>query len=273
MTDPTLKKIAHDLFDHQLGYGDTPRITMNEARDVLESIMGLLFPQLSKANTETKDDMEQALLKVREDVSILINKVCTKCIDEVDVFFGHLPKIAKDVKLDVEAILEGDPAAKSLSEIIVTYPGCYAIASHRIAHEFYKMDVPIIPRLFSEHSHRATGVDIHPGAKIGKSFFIDHATGVVIGETAVIGNNVKLYQGVTLGALTVSKGQRNKKRHPTLEDNVVVYANATILGGNTVVGNDTIVGGNVWLTKSVIPYSRVMYQSSDSSESGLNWTI
>ena len=273
MTDSDIKKIAEDLFNQHQNYGVAPKVTIDEARDVLEKLLGLLFPQMSQVKTNNNKDMENHLGLVREEVLTLINKVCEKCKKEVDLFLGHLPKIARAVKLDAEAIFAGDPAAKSISEIIVTYPGCYAIAAHRIAHEFYLMDVPLIPRLFSEHAHRATGVDIHPGAKIGESFFVDHATGVVIGETAVIGNNVKIYQGVTLGALSVDKAQKNKKRHPTLEDNVVVYANATILGGDTIVGNDTVIGGNVWLTKSVLPYSRVMYQHSDSSESGLNWTI
>ncbi|MCK5042210.1 MAG: serine acetyltransferase, partial [Sphingomonadales bacterium] len=138
---------------------------------------------------------------------------------------------------------------------------------------FYKMGVPLFPRLLSEYSHRVTGVDINPGATIGKSFFLDHATAVVIGETAIVGDNVKIYQGVTLGALKVNKGQKNVKRHPTIEDNVIIYANATILGGETVIGHDSIIGGNVWLTKSVQPNSRVMYRSSDYSESGLDWTI
>ena len=153
--------------------------------------------------------------------------------------------------LDVKAGNLGDPAAKSDEEIILSYPGLEAILVHRIAHFLFKCGVPLIPRIMSEHVHGKTGIDIHPGATIGESFFMDHGTGIVIGETCIIGNNVKIYQGVTLGALSVKKNLQNKKRHPTIEDNVTIYANATILGGDTVIGKNSIIGGNTWVTKSV----------------------
>jgi serine O-acetyltransferase len=167
-----------------------------------------------------------------------------------------LPKTRRLLKEDVKAAYEGDPAAKSYDEIIVSYPFIKAITVHRIAHLLYNNDVPLIPRMMNEWAHRETGIDIHPGAKIGHSFFIDHGTGVVIGETTVIGNNVKLYQGVTLGALSFPKDERGriikgKKRHPTLGDNVTVYANATILGGDTVIGKNAVIGGNTWVMSSV----------------------
>src|SRR5688500_13033388 len=158
-------------------------------------------------------------------------------------------------------MFEGDPAAKSRSEVIRTYPGFYAIAAYRIAYELHSLGIHGISRIITEHAHSKTGIDIHPGAKIGNHFCIDHGTGVVIGETAVIGNHVKIYQGVTLGALSVSKDDAEKKRHPTLEDHVVVYAGATILGGATVIGHHSIVGGNVWLTRSVPPHSKIYYQA------------
>ena len=156
---------------------------------------------------------------------------------------------------------EGDPAAKSRDEIVRTYPGFYAIAAYRIAHELHALGVKGIPRIITEHAHSRTGIDIHPGASIGSHFCIDHGTGVVIGETSVIGNNVKIYQGVTLGALSVNKEDAEKKRHPTLEDNVIVYAGATILGGDTVIGRDSIVGGNVWITSSIPANSKIYYQA------------
>jgi serine O-acetyltransferase len=174
----------------------------------------------------------------------------------MEEFFDELPSIRELVASDVVAAYDGDPAAKSFEEVILSYPGFFAILTYRIANFFYRKDVPLIPRIISEHAHSITGTDIHPGATIGRSFFIDHATGVVIGETTIIGDGVKLYQGVTLGALSFPKDERGRaikggRRHPTIEDGVVVYANATILGGDTVVGKNSIVGGNSWVVKSV----------------------
>ncbi len=176
-------------------------------------------------------------------------------------FLDALPGVYALLRTDAEAIFHGDPAAASLDEVILSYPGFFAIAVYRLAHAMQGLQVPILPRIISEYAHEKTGVDIHPGARIGRSFFIDHGTGVVIGETCVIGNGVKLYQGVTLGALVVEKASARRKRHPTLEDNVVVYSNATILGGDTVIGHDSVVGGNAWLTASVPPFSIVSHQS------------
>jgi serine O-acetyltransferase len=175
-----------------------------------------------------------------------------------------LPDIRARLHLDVKAALDGDPAAKSEAEIIVAYPGLAAISVHRIVHFLYQRDVPLLPRIMSEYIHHQTGIDIHPGATIGDSFFIDHGTGVVIGETTVTGDHVKIYQGVTLGALSVKKSLARDKRHPTIEDNVTIYAGATILGGDTVIGHDSVIGGNVWLVRSVPPFSRV-YNSAVSS--------
>jgi serine O-acetyltransferase len=192
-----------------------------------------------------------------------------------------VPELRRRAMNDVEAAFAGDPAAKSRDEVILSYPGLEAIVCHRIAHELHLMGIPLIPRMMSEHIHRVTGIDIHPGATIGESFFIDHATGVVIGETAVIGRNVKLYQGVTIGALSVAKDLADEKRHPTIEDDVTIYAGATILGGKTVIGKSSVIGGNVWITSSVPPFSviynkpadyRVKNRYADGSKAG-NWSI
>ena len=182
--------------------------------------------------------------------------------DIVRALLQGIPEIRRKVNRDVMAAFRGDPAARSQEEVILSYPGVEAILIHRIAHELWIREVAMIPRMMSEYIHGVTGIDIHPGAVIGDSFFIDHGTGVVVGETAVIGDNVKLYQGVTLGALSVQKELANKKRHPTIEDEVTIYAGATILGGRTVVGRGSIIGGNVWLTDSVPPNSRIYHNPS-----------
>ena len=183
------------------------------------------------------------------------------------VFVDALPEVRRLIDTDVDAAYEGDPAATSRMEVVMAYPGLYAITVHRLAHLLYTLKVPIIPRVMSELAHPKTGIDIHPGATIGERFFIDHGTGVVIGETCVIGRNVKLYQGVTLGALSFPKDastgmlMKGHKRHPNVEDNVVIYAGATILGGDTTIGHDSEIGGNVWLMDSIPPCSRVYNQT------------
>jgi len=184
-----------------------------------------------------------------------------------------IPRIREMLEGDVQAAYDGDPAAKSFDEIIFSYPGLRAIMVHRVAHELYLQDVPLLPRIMSEYAHAVTGIDIHPGATIGRNFFIDHGTGVVIGETTVIGDNVKIYQGVTLGALSFPKDERGNllrgiKRHPTLEDDVTVYSGATILGGDTVIGRGSTVGGNVWLTTSVPPGTKVVIKTPELSMKG-----
>jgi len=181
----------------------------------------------------------------------------------VDDFFSSLPGIREVVMEDVDAAFRGDPAAKTVEEVILAYPGLEAVVVHRIASFFWKAGLPLLPRMMSEHVHSKTGIDIHPGATIGRRFFIDHGTGVVVGETAIIGDDVKLYQGVTLGALSVQKSAGDRKRHPTIEDGVTIYSGATILGGSTVVGKGSVIGGNVWLTVSVPPYSRVLLPEGD----------
>ena len=182
-------------------------------------------------------------------------------------FIRELPKIRETLETDIQATLDGDPAARNADEVIFSYPGFFAAFVYRLAHALFTLGIPLLPRILSEYAYHRTAIDIHPGADIGKSFFIDHGAGVVIGETCVIGNRVRLYQGVTLGALSLPKGAgkklRNTKRHPTIEDDVIVYASAIILGGDTVVGARSIVGGNVWLTKSIGPDTKVMVKQPE----------
>ena len=177
-------------------------------------------------------------------------------------FTTELPLLQKELMADANTIAKNDPAASGIDEVIITYPGFLAICIYRLAHYLANKGVPLIPRIMTEWAHSRTGIDIHPKASIGKEFFIDHGTGVVIGETTTIGSNVKLYQGVTLGALSANKSDADKKRHPTLEDNIIIYAGATILGGDTVIGHDSIIGGNVWITQSVPPNSKIYYQAN-----------
>lgn len=236
-------------------------------REFALDLVELLFPHFSGEYTYFVASEVDAQLKLLErDLKKILTPLESNLkmpIEEISrIFFDQLPEIYQKLWLDAKAIHEGDPASESIDEVISAYPGFFAIYTYRIAHEFYTLDVPIFPRILGEFAHYKSGVDIHPGAKIGESFFIDHGTGVVIGETTVIGNNVKIYQGVSLGALSVSKELANTKRHPTVEDNVIIYSNATILGGKTEIGHDSIIGGNVWLTQSVPPYSMV-YNSSE----------
>ena len=179
-------------------------------------------------------------------------------------FLATLPTLYNKILEDAQATLAFDPAANSLEEVIVAYPGFYATAVYRIAHELARLNVPLLPRMLTEHAHSKTGIDIHPTAQIGRAFVIDHGTGIVIGATAHVGDHVKMYHGVTLGALQVDKSLATTKRHPTIEDHVTIYANATILGGDTTIGHHALIGGNVWLSQSVPPHARV-YQASNAT--------
>lgn len=220
-------------------------------KEKTEVFTKLLFYTLFDESTP----VEENISKLEKDFEELARLVCwdpeKSCRDIWGAYMEKLPDIMGKLNRDALAITEHDPAANSLEEVYLAYPGFFAIAIYRLSHEFYKVGLPLVPRLMGECAHRLTGTDINPGAQIGVPFFIDHATGVVIGETTVIKNNVKLYQGVTLGALSVDRNLRNLKRHPTIEENVTIYANATILGGKTVIGANSIIGGNVWLTSSV----------------------
>lgn len=233
-----------------------------KAHQFIENLIYFLFP-LCNGNSADTVDLPSKWKELKADFSELIMPLRLDMNEQetCELFFNKIPLVYDELLLDAKIILEFDPAAQSMEEVILFYPGFYAIMVYRLSHLLYEMNIPIIPRIFSEYAHSATGIDIHPGAKIGKSFFIDHGTGIVIGETTVIGNNVKIYQGVTLGALNVRKNEARTKRHPTIGDNVIIYSGATILGGETVIGHDSVIGGNVWLTSSVDPCSVVYHKS------------
>ncbi|MGE5419071.1 MAG: serine O-acetyltransferase [Chloroflexota bacterium] len=221
-------------------------------------VYDLLFPvgnDLEAENTLQEDETIRYLLEG------ILGKLVNNKEFIIENFFNKLPETRKKLLKDAEFILSSDPAAKSLIEVVLIYPGFYAIFCYRIAHCLAKMKVDLLPRMITEHAHSCTGIDIHPLASIGCPFSIDHGTGIVIGETSKIGHKVKMYQGVTLGALSVSKNKASNKRHPTIEDNVILYAGSTILGGDTIVGRNTVIGGNVWLTESVAPFSVVYHKS------------
>jgi serine O-acetyltransferase len=227
-------------------------------------LLGILFADFTQLASLSRQEFDQHIARLERELERILRHNPGKGTDARELttaFFDALPAIHARLEEDVNAMFEGDPAAKTRDEVVRTYPGFYAIAAYRIANALHKMGVAGTPRIITEHAHSRTGIDIHPAAEIGSHFCIDHGTGVVIGETSVIGNHVKLYQGVTLGALSVNKEDAEKKRHPTLEDNVVVYAGATILGGDTVIGHHSVVGGNVWLTSSIPPHSKIYYQA------------
>jgi len=253
-------------------------INKKELEGILDIIFHqLLFPICDRACTSTAKPLYNIYSILFENISNLTCKEEAERI--VDTFISELPVLQHKLHNEAKCYLRNDPAARSIEEIILTYPGFYALTIYRLSHILFNLGVPIIPRLFSEYAHSQVGIDIHPGAEIGDNFFIDHGTGIVIGETTIIGENVKIYQGVTLGALFVAKELQDRKRHPSIEDNVVIYAGATILGGNTVVGHDSTIGGNVWLTKSVIPYSLVFHNSevrirtTQDFDDSFNYTI
>lgn len=238
-----------------------------EASRFADTLLGILFPHFSETAYYSEDELAGSLHVVKRDLRSALKPLAAQMplsVEETtDRFFHKIPDIYQSLLEDAEAMYQGDPAAESVDEVISAYPGFLAIAVHRIAHEFYLLEVPIFPRILTEVAHQRSGVDIHPGARIGRSLCIDHGTGIVIGETTEIGDNVKIYQGVTLGALSVQKSMKSSKRHPTIQDRVVIYSNATILGGSTVIGHDSIVGGNVWLTESVQAFS-IIYNKSES---------
>lgn len=230
-----------------------------------ENVLGLLFPDFATESLKDPVHVAEKIEELKHKLSqiLILNRHLHKGEgpEIADAFFQKLETVYDLLQKDVQALFEGDPAAKSITEVIRCYPGFYAVAAYRIANLLHRLGVGLIPRMITEFSHSKTGVDIHPAAKIGERFCIDHGTGIVIGETTEIGNHVKIYQGVTLGALSVDKEDADKKRHPTIEDNVVIYAGATILGGETVIGRNSVIGGNVWITKSVPANSKIYYQA------------
>lgn len=221
----------------------------------------VLYPELSKCSYSSLHAIEDELTNLQHELTLTLDATKACCdFDHAMVskdFFDSIPELYRLLNSDIDAIHQGDPAATCEFEVIRAYPGFFALCFFRIAHALHQLEVPLLPRILTEYAHSKTGIDIHPAAKIGEHFMIDHGTGVVIGETTIIGNNVKIYQGVTLGGLSINKNMARQKRHPTIEDNVVVYSGATILGGDTLVGEGSVIGGNVWLTQSVPPGSLV----------------
>jgi serine O-acetyltransferase len=231
------------------------------SQQLLKKLIEFLFPILCEGDEDVIPNKLAEVNKLFTAALLQLSLSDSQAQSIINEYNQALPSIYSSLKEDATAIYQGDPAAESIEEVVVTYPGFYTIIVQRLAHQLYKQRIPILPRLFTEYAHGKTGIDIHPGAQIGHSFCIDHGTGIVIGETAIIGNHVKIYQGVTLGALSVSKEKAGEKRHPTIEDFVTIYAGATILGGKTVIGHDSIIGGNVWLTDSIEPYSLALNKS------------
>ncbi len=254
--------------NNQTGFSNIPDKKL--AEELADKLFGFLF------NTyPDKYDSEKKLLQefnnLKNTFSALIfemfpnEKEVEKLTEE---FFRSIPDIYQQLLKDAQAIAHFDPAAQSIHEVLIAYPGFYATAIYRFSNQLYKQGVKTLPRLLSEHAHSQTGIDIHPGATIGESFFIDHGTGIVIGETTLIGKHVKIYQGVTIGALNSTREKAKSKRHPTIEDNVIIYSGATILGGDTVIGHDSIIGGNTWLTHGVAPFSVVYHKSEITARNG-----
>lgn len=232
--------------------------------DFFDELMGILFPNFSTVPFQSIEELQSAITALESKLRSLLPQATD--VDKVAIFFDRIEDVYYALEKDIEATFMGDPAAQSHAEVVRSYPGFYAIAAHRFAHLMLEISIDHLPRIISENAHSKTGIDIHPGATIGAYFCIDHGTGLVIGETTTIGDWVKIYQGVTLGALSVNKEDAKMKRHPSIEDHVVIYAGATILGGNTIVGKNSIIGGNVWLTKSVPEDSRVYYKAEMHSE-------
>lgn len=226
-------------------------------------VIHLLYPEQTGQQYASIEELKDEFFRLENELCDIMHatKACSNCDTSklAKKFFEDLPELFRILNTDIQAIFNGDPAARSEFEVIRTYPGFYAISLYRVAHSLYIDDIPLLPRILTEYAHSKTGIDIHPAAKIDEYFYIDHGTGIVIGESCKIGKHVKLYQGVTLGALSVDKSMANTKRHPTVEDNVVIYSGATILGGETIIGHNSVVGGNVWLTKSLPPNSRVYH--------------
>lgn len=258
------------LYERNRACRDCPSKVRSAA--FLDGLIAFLFPDFEKVHHADFAAFQDHFEGLKSDLYDILMKdpaaLQRDISQEVALFFERLPALHELITQDAEAMYEGDPAAQSISEVVRCYPGFYAIAAYRIAHALLMQGAELLPRIFTEVAHGKTGIDIHPGARIGRHFCIDHGTGVVIGETSHIGEHVKIYQGVTLGGLSVDKADAGAKRHPTIEDHVVIYAGATILGGATVVGHHSVIGGNVWLTRSVPPYTKVYYKAAMTDESG-----
>lgn len=229
----------------------------------MENLIHALFPIRQRCAVDKGEiaiELERSAVKLRELLYSVRGSLDRSPDQLVEAFFSRVPEAFEQLTTDADAVTRLDPAATCVEEIILCYPGFFAISVYRMAHILYELKVPVLPRVLTEYAHQLTGIDIHPGAQIASPFFIDHGTGIVIGETARIGKEVRMFQGVTLGALTVERSMANTQRHPTIEDHVVIYAGSTILGGDTVIGHHTVVGGNTWITESILPHS-VVYRN------------
>jgi len=252
----------------QLGQPDRDAVI-----DIIDKLRRIVFPGYFKEKTYRIYNAKHNLSMLIEDVMFNLNRQIELVLQGTDrepqniclEFFRAIPAVRALVQTDLQAAYDGDPAASGKEEVVFSYPGLFAITVYRLAHVLYQLDVPMIPRIMTEHAHSVTGIDIHPGATVGKYFFIDHGTGIVIGETTVIGRNVKIYQGVTLGGLSTRGGQslRGKRRHPTIEDNVTIYANASILGGETVIGHDSVIGASAFITQPIPPCTTVSLKNQE----------
>lgn len=257
-----MDKIVAQWYERYQGYSKC--VSINKIGAWYEKLNYLMFPSIEQQELHEAHAFQLFYDGIWVDLIQILNCIQPKekTIQDVTLLKNKLFHIVEILESDAQAILNGDPAARNIEEVIRSYPGFVAICGHRIAHFLYELKVPSIPRLLSEYIHSKTGVDIHPGAQIADSFCIDHGTGVVIGETCVIGRNVKIYQGVTLGGLSVNKADADIKRHPSISDNVVIYAGATILGGQTIIGENSIIGGNTFITQSVPANSKIYYKGS-----------
>ncbi|MFC2080202.1 serine O-acetyltransferase [Bacteroidota bacterium] len=256
--------------------------SMVKTQKFVEDLIHILFPikldcKIEEAEVEL--ELERCAVELKELLFSIRNSIPDTPENITSKFMEKLPQAYDSMMDDAVSIARFDPASSCVEEVILAYPGFYCISVYRIAHILYKLSIPLIPRVMMEFVHGQTGIDIHPGAQIETPFFIDHGTGIVIGETTLIGKNVKIYQGVTLGALTVDKDMAKTKRHPTIEDNVIIYAGSTILGGKTVIGHDTVIGGNTWITESVLPHSvvyrqhRVIVKDSKNFDAPIDFVI
>ena len=279
------KVVDEILLDYQ-GQRDIDRIELRRKPDkdaiidIIEKLRRIVFPGYFREKNYRVYNAKHNLSLLIEDVMFNLTRQIALVFQEAGEleesaqyhaqeicleFFRQIPQVRALVQTDLQAAYDGDPAATSMAEIIFAYPGLFAITVYRLAHVLYTLKVPMVPRIMTEHAHSITGIDIHPGATVGEYFFIDHGTGIVVGETTVIGNNVKIYQGVTLGALSTRGGQdlRGKRRHPTIEDNVTIYAGASVLGGETVIGRDSVIGSNAFITKSIPPCTTVSIKNQE----------
>lgn len=258
------EKFLVELLDRHVNTRSFP--ATSDIKNLFTKIILTLFPEQARRQVSQVDELKSVWEGIENGLESLLHTMSDVLPDSpqkiTSSYMARIPGIYQLLLTDVEAMVQGDPAATTDYEVIRTYPGFYALAFYRLAHGLHVENVPLIPRILTEYAHSKTGIDIHPGAQIGQYFFMDHGTGIVIGETCLIGERVKIYQGVTLGALSVDKSMAATKRHPSIEDGVVIYSGATILGGETVVGANSVIGGNVWLTRSVAANTKIYHQEN-----------